>query len=86
MKFSDVADVLETGSGRNERKTSVESLRGQLPWSYIASSSTIADAKSTVDRTFCLSDSVRKKKSTWRSRYSGSGSDVNSKNFFTLYP
>lgn len=62
MRFSDVADVLETGPRTNERKSSVDSLKGQLPWSYIASSSSNGDTRSTEDRTFYLSDSVNRNK------------------------
>lgn len=71
MRFSDVADVLETGPRMNHRKPSDDSLKGQLPWSYTASSSTNGSSKNNVDRTFDLSDSVNRNRG--RSYYSASG-------------
>lgn len=74
MRFTDVADVLETGPRRNIRKSSIESLKGQLPWTYIVSSSSNAENKSTEDQTFYLSDSVNRHKR--KSFNTDNGSDI----------
>lgn len=78
MRFSDVADVLETGPRITHRKPSEESLKGQLPWSYIACSSTNGENRN-IDRTFDLSDSVNRN----RERNSARGTGYQSK-FNTL--
>lgn len=62
MRFSDVADVLNTGPRKNHRKSSQESLNGQLPWSYIVSHSGNGDNRNIIDRTFDLSDSINRTK------------------------
>lgn len=71
MRFSDVADVLDTGPIKNRRKSSVESLKAHLSRSCESSSSTNGDSRNNVDRTFDLSDSVNRNRG--RAIYSVNG-------------
>lgn len=71
MRFPDVADGLETDPQKVERKSSIDSLKVQVPWSYITATSSTSDVRNGEDRTFTLSDSVSKIKR--KAIYSGSG-------------
>lgn len=83
MRFSDVADVLETGPRHLQRRSNEDSSRSQMPWTYVTCTSTNSGFTGSEDKTFQLSDSVNRNKR--RTTYYKSPEEVYSKILFCLY-